>query len=60
VCWGVVCNCLLRDKFSFFWPFHKDPLLRTLLHLAVGTVFCQCVVYQSLGTPCSLPSSLAP
>ena len=26
VAWGVVCNTLLRDKFSVLWPFHKHSL----------------------------------
>lgn len=46
VTWGVVCNTLLRDKFSVLWPFHKDPWQRTLFHFVVGTVFCQVVVFQ--------------
>ena len=36
VIWGVVCNALLGDRFSVFWPFHKDPVYRTLFHFMMG------------------------
>jgi hypothetical protein len=40
VAWGFLCNALLGDKFSIFWPFHKEPWLRTLFHFAMGNERC--------------------
>ena len=60
VVWGAVLNFILRDKYQMTWPFQKDPALRTLAHLAIGTVFCQLVVFQSLamyfGSEYTLPT----
>ena len=46
--WGVVCNALLGDRFSVFWPFHKDPIHRTLFHFVMGETFKPFFLIMSL------------
>ena len=55
---ALIVNAVLRDTFSILWPFHKEPLLITLAHLMVGTLFCQAVVYQALAMHFHSPHTL--
>jgi hypothetical protein len=60
VVWGALLNWVLGDNFSFLWPFHNDPIARTLAHLLLGALVCPAVVYQVLamyfGSPYLLPA----
>ena len=48
VIWGLILHYAFGDRLSIMWPFHKEPLLVTVGHLVVGTLFCQVVVFQVL------------
>ncbi len=64
VAWGALWHCYWvlgdSDNFSFLWPFHNDPIVRTLAHLLLGALVCPAVVYQVLamyfGSPYLLPA----